>query len=281
MSPRCNVLLACAATLRRSMRSVLAMAVAPALVSGVAGGASAPESLSRPDWSAIFGPDGTIVDLQGGLDAIFLEDKISDGIGVDMSAIAPNEEPTVDNGVVTAANDLGNGYVYAKRDGSGNLQLYAGVERISSSANGYVEFEFNQGVVQVHAGVPWPIHGGRTAGDILVRADFVAGSLSSATVMRWNGSAYLPVASVAADGFECSGTDYLVCNGAPPQESVQAEVWDAGFNLVEVQQPDSFLEVGLNVGPTEFTSVQVRTAEDTILDSFRRIGFWAQEGGQQ
>ena len=38
---------------------------------------------------------------------------------------------SVNNGVVTAANDLGNGYVYAKRDARGKLQLYAGVEQLS------------------------------------------------------------------------------------------------------------------------------------------------------
>jgi hypothetical protein len=264
------------------MKSGLAMGFALALVSGAAtSGAEVPAPLSRPDWTAIFGPDGTVINLQGGLDAVFLEDKISDGVGVDMSVIAPPATTTVNNGVIAAANDLANGYVYAKADGSGNLQLYAGVERLDSSVDTYVEFEFNQDVVQVRSGVPWPVYGSRTAGDVLVRVDFVAGALSSATFMQWDGSGYQPIATAGAGG--CSGVDYLVCVGAPPQETVQAEVWDAAYNPVQVPQPNSFVEIGVNVAALpasngEFTSIQVRTAEDTILDSFRRIGYWAHHG---
>jgi hypothetical protein len=235
----------------------------------------AAEPLSRPDWSGIFSGDGKVIDLRGGVDAFFMEDRISDGIGVDASVIAPAGAQTVDNGAITAEHDLGNGYVWAKRDASANLQLYAGVERFRSTANGYVEFEFNQGVVQVHAGVPWPIHGERMAGDILVRADFVAGTLSSATFQRWNGSLFQVIATVVADGSECGGVNYLVCSGALPQDTVPAQVWDAALNPVVVPPPNTFLEVGLNVGPMEFTSVQVRTPQDVILDGFRQIGAWA------
>jgi hypothetical protein len=281
MGCRCSMLHGCAVGI-----SSLVLLVT---LAGAATPASAADSLVRPDWSVIFSPEGKVIDLQGGVDAVFLEDNISDGIGVDMSAIAHGEEPAVNNGVVTAANDLGNGYVYAKRDATGKLQLYAGVEQLSSKANSYVEFEFNQGVIQVRAGAPWLIHGSRTAGDILVRVEFAGGTPSSATFWRWGGFEFESVATVAADGYECSGLDYLVCSGAPPQETLRSEVWDSADNLLEVRRPDSFVEVGVNVAAlvgtnVEFTSIQVRTPDDIILDSFRRIGSWARprrEGGRR
>ena len=98
------------------MKQGLLVILALAVVTGGAGVAVTQGTpLRRPDWRAIFGPDGKVVDLKGGLDAFFLEDKVSDRIGLDMSAIAPAEKPTVDNALVDAANDLANGYVYAAK----------------------------------------------------------------------------------------------------------------------------------------------------------------------
>jgi hypothetical protein len=252
-------------------------------MAGAAGPASAAEPLSRPDWSAIFGPEGKVIDPQGGVDAFFLEDKISDGIGVDMSVIVPADKPTVDNGVIAATNDLGNGYVYARRDASGNLQLYAGIERFGSPGDTYVEFEFHQGLVQVHSGAPWPVHGERKANDVMVRVDFVGGQLSSAKFMRWDGTGYQTVATVAADGgSECNGADYLACSVVPPLPPILDETWDVAGVPVEPRQPNSFVEVGLDVAAllgssVEFTSLEVRTPQDIILDGFRHLGLWARE----
>jgi len=269
-------------TLEADMKQGLLVILAVVVVSGVAGVAAAQDTLSRPDWSAIFSPDGKVVDLKGGLDAFFLEDKVSDGVGLDMSAIAPAEKPTVDNALVDAANDLANGYVYAAKDPSGDLQIYAGVERFDSTTDTYVEFEFYQDLVQVQGGAPWLIHGDRKQNDALVRVNFVGGQLSSATFKRWDGSAYQTVATVAADGgSECSGTDYLVCSGQPPVPPISDEAWDAAGTAVTVPEPNAFVEIGFNVSvllgsQVEFTSLQVRTPQDIILDGFRRLGHWAQ-----
>jgi hypothetical protein len=260
----------------------VACTVAAVLVLTLVGQAAAQEPLVRPPWAAIFGPDGTVLNLQGGVDAFFMEDKTSDGIGIDMTVIVPAVKPTVDNGVVGSANDLGNGYVWATTDAGGNFQIFAGVERLDSPADTYVEFEFNQGVVQVRSGRPWPIYGGPTPGDILVRVNLAGGALASAAFMRWDGTSYQPVAVAGPDGY--GGPDYMVCVGAPPLAPTAHQTWDAAGDSVQVLQPNSFLEVGLRVGTAEFTSIQVRTAEDMILDGFRTIGYWAhppQEGGQQ
>jgi hypothetical protein len=257
----------------------VAAVLVPLTVLGQGGPPPASEPLVKPGWAAIFGPDGKVLDLQGGVDAYFLEDKISDGIGLDMSVNASGDGWVVDNGLVSAANDLGNGYVWARRDAGGNLQVYAGVERLDTPADTWVEFEFHQDLVQVHVGAPWPVHGSLTQGDILARVNFAAGVLSSATFMRWDGSGYQAVAAVGPEG--AGGPDVMVCVGAPPLSPIAQEVWDAAGNPVQVRPPNSFIEIGFNVAAllgsnVEFTSVQVRTPEDVILDGFRHIGFFAQ-----
>jgi len=272
--------------MRKILKYVACTVAALVAMTLVGQAAAAPEPLARPDWPAIFGLDGKVVNLQGGIDAFFMEDKISDGIGLDMSALAAGDTKTVHNLVVAGADDLGDGYVWARTDAGGNLQIYAGVERLDLSQDTYVEFEFNQGVVQVGSGTPWPVRGGRTPGDVLVRVNFVAGALSSAAFMRWNGASYQPVAGAGPGGYD--GPDYLVCVGAPPLPPIAQATWDAAGYPVQVIQPNSFVEVGFNVAPlagakVEFTSVQVRTPGDVILDGFRHMGSWArhaQGGGQ-
>jgi len=248
------------------------------LVVAVAGGAA---SVHAADWSAVFNPDGTVRDLQGGIDAVFLEDKVSDNLGLDMSVRFPAFKPTVANGAVMREHDLGNGYVFAKKDDSGNLQIYTGVERFNSTADTYVEFEFYQDPVGVKTGVPWPIYGDRRANDVLVRVDFVGGQISSAAFKRWDGSAYQTIVTVAADGGnECRGANYQACAGSPPMPPLLDETWDAAGVPVTIAQPDAFVEIGFNVSVllgsnVEFSSLQVKTPQDIILDGFRHLGWWA------
>jgi hypothetical protein len=168
--------------------------------------------------------------------------------------------------------------VWVTTDTAGNELLYAGVERLASFFDTYVEFEFNQAVVQVESGAPWPIYGESTVGDLLVRVNFKAGQISSTEFMRWDGTDYKTVATAGPNG--CGGTDTRSCAGAPPMLSPQPQVWDAAYHMVQVPRPDSFVEIGVNVtsllgADVEFTSIQVRTPQDIILDSFRQIGIWA------
>ena len=241
-----------------------------------------PAPLPAPDWAAIFSPDGTVTDMQGGLDAVFLEDKVSDGVGIDMTVSADHvDHSRVDNGIVAAAHDLGNGYVWATTNVAGEMLLYAGVERLDSLTDTSVEFEFNQGIVRVFQGRPWPIRGSRTEGDLLVRVNFTGGAISSGEFLRWDGvGSWIPLIS-GPEG--CAQPDYRFCTGPLPMQSVQADVWDAAYNAVQVRQPNNFLEIGINVASLlgsniEFTSIQVRTPEDVILNSFDRIGLYARRG---
>lgn len=236
-------------------------------------------SLPAPNWAAIFSPNGTVINLQGGLEAVFLEDKISADVGVDMTVLAnPSDPSLLYNSAVASAHDVGNGYVWVTTDATGNQLLYAGVERLASFLDTYVEFEFNQAVVHIRSGAPWPIYGESTVGDLLVRVNFQAGQISSTEFRRWDGTDYQLVATTGPDG--CVGGDYRSCAGAPPMQSIQAQVWDVAYHMVQVPQPDNFVEIGVNVtallgSGVEFTSIQVRTPQDIILNSFRHIGLWA------
>jgi len=266
--------------MRTRLARTLTFAVAGGLFTSMALGA---DPLTLPDWSAIFTPDGQVLDLKGGLEAVFLQDKVSDGLGVDMSVIVEAGHAIVGNGVVPAAGDLGNGYVYATRDGAGNLILYGGVERLDSPGDTYVEFEFNQDVVKVNSGVPWPIYGTRTPGDILVRLSFAGGVMTRGEFGVWDGTAFQIVSSSETAEMPCGGVTglHVFCTGPPPMETVSDEVWDSAGTPVETRPPDSFVEFGVDVAGlvgsnVELTSILVRTPRDVILDSFRTFGHWAQ-----
>jgi len=239
------------------------------------------QPVERLDWSAHFRPGGAVIPVVGVVDAVFLEDKISDGLGVDMSVTVDPGRSLVDNGVVLGSDDLGNGYLLARTDGLGSLIYHVGVERIASAADTWVEFELNQGVVQVRSGVPWPIHGERKAGDLLVRVTYAAGALAGADLYIWNGLSFQAIASAPATGPSCSdlGTVLVFCDGPLPLKSAQQQTWDAQYLPVQVAPPNAFVEIGVNVTgllgkPVEFSTIQVKTPRDIILDSFRKLGYW-------
>lgn len=238
-------------------------------------------SLPAPNWTAIFSPDGKVVDLNGGLYAVFLEDKISAGVGTDMTVLTDPSDPSVlDNGTVDPAHDVGNGYVWVTTNAVGDRLLYAGVERLATGLDTYVEFEFNQAVVHLESGAPWPIYGELTEGDLLVRVNFTAGQPGSTEFLRWNGASYQLLALTGLGG--CTQGDYWSCVGSPPIQSLQDQVWDVAYRIVQVPQPESFVEIGVNVTSllgvnVEFTSIQVRTPQDIILNSFQHIGLWAHQ----
>jgi hypothetical protein len=226
---------------------------------------------SLVDWAAIFNSDGTVRDLQGGIDAVFLPDNISAGIATDMSAL-PVVDNVVYNNAVPSVHDLGNGYVYATRDASQNLVLHAGMERLNSTEDTFVEFEFNQGVVGVTTGSPWPLEGGRTANDIQVRMDFTSGVLSNVVLRVWDGSGF-----AAAGPGSLSYASGAPVPGLPPTNT---EVWDSNYQKVTVPSADSFVEASVNIGllfgaNIEYTSIVVRTPKDINLGSFRAMGYWS------
>ena len=280
--------------------------------------------LSLPQWADLFNPDGShkdeldgsgtpvpggngisdYLDL-GALDAIFIEDNISDDLATDMSARlgAPVlADDLVFNDTVTALYDLGNSYVLANWDTAGDLQIYAGVELLSAAgesppADTYLEIEFNLDRVQVCSGNPWPIHGQRSDGDLLVHMNFTQGALSSVEFKHWETGSGFQIDATATiqpgDTEPCHGgaTPYVICTGTPPLDPPVGgfEVWDLDGNQVASVPPDGFVEVGLDVAGLlgsnpDFTSISVRTPEDIALSAFRALGYWGgvnalQDGG--
>ncbi|MEE8523482.1 MAG: hypothetical protein V3T72_06085, partial [Thermoanaerobaculia bacterium] len=232
------------------------------------------------------------VDLHGGIEAVVLEDVISAGRGLDMSALQGAETlaaSVIYNGVVAPAHEIGNAYVYTTFDSVGQLVVYVGIERLEVAADSYVELELNQDRVRVTSGAPWPIRGQRTADDLLVRLDIVQGVVNSVAVKRWVAAAGAFETIVESGGLAtsaCNGepTRFLFCSGSPPIAPPQ-EVWDAAGRPLETTVPDSFVEVGVHVGNllggyVDFTSIQVRSPEDVVLGSFREIGYWGRFLGE-
>ncbi len=288
------------------------------------------ERLLLPDWAAVFNADGSLkdevdeagapggngvpdyVDLYHGLDAVFVQDNLSDGVATDMSALLLGDglvgDLTVDgsdavmtgvadevyNGVVGAAHDIGNAYLLAEKGPDGELLLFAGVERIAAFTDTYVEIEFNQDLVSLSYGAPWPIHGSHTAGDLRIRLIFTAGLLGAVDFERWaldtttgeGAFRHIKSAKGATDG-SCggAGAHYVFCLGAPPIEGGEVELWDGESDPIEYVAPDSFVEVGVNVTrllgmSPDFTAIQIRTPEDIAMSTFQNLGYWAQASAQ-
>jgi hypothetical protein len=282
----------------------------------VAGPVSADEPV-LPIWSEIFNPDGSLVDafdangnpgsngvpdhkeLSGGIEAVFIQDNISDSVATDMTVrtgadALPDE--TVYNGTVDAPHDIGNAHILATRDASGNLQLYAGVELLSwaGSPNTFVEFEFNQGPVGEVGGVPWSLYGDRVQGDLLVRMNFVGGGLNSVDFKQWDGTSYQVLTSATASQ-ACQPSPgphapYVFCAGDNLPVPYQGyEVWDLNGTIIPSIQPNGYAEVGVDVAgllgaSTDFSTIFVRTPNDIAYNNFSSIGYWptvysASQGG--
>jgi hypothetical protein len=270
-----------------SLKHLLFYSMAAIVLSGVAIGSSSAQSLL--DWASVFTAEGKVKNLGGGIDAIYLEDNISAGIATDMTALGVDIDGNVKvfNDTVSAGHDLGNGYVYVTKDASKRLVIFAAVERLTSPEDTYVEFEFNQDIVCVRSGNPWPVHGTRTLNDLLIRMNFTAGNLSSVEFRRWDGSEYtLSASSVPSTPEGCFGngmTDlYAYCSGSPIQglPLTNSDIWDLNFLPVQVPNPDSFVQVSINVGSVigsnvAFTSIVMRSPDDISFGSFRAMGRWA------
>ena len=248
------------------------------LVSTPMGSQAADGSLAN--WTAIFNADGSVNDLDGGFDAVFLPDNVSAGIATDMTAFDAANNVVV-NGPVACAHDLGNGFVVASKDQAGKLILSAAVERFKSKDDTFIEFEFNQSVMGVSSGNPWPIEGSRSRNDLKVRFIYEAGSLASVEFGVWDGFAFQTQSSSApapAGCFVDASLQYEYCNGVAADGLPDAnnELWDSNFQAVQVPSADGFVEVKINVGSLmEFSSVTITTPQDIAFGSFQAMGYWA------
>lgn len=267
------------------------------------------EDLVMPEWKKIIYPDGSAVDVvgrngRGGTNGIpdylelypafeagFIEEVISNGVATDMSALLVERDVADEvlyNGAVSAAHDLGNAYYLLSSAANGNLRLYIGVERLHSDLPTFIEFELNQDRIHVGSGIPWwNIQGSRVEGDLLIRFNLIAGTLSSVELAEWREDRYFIFESDTRGlGHGCRDRfSYLYCIGRPPIDRSHQfiEVWDEDFVPVEATLADSFVELGLDLGRLlrpgiEFSGLYIRTPEDVVLTSFRGIGSWAAGG---
>lgn len=267
------------------------------------------DDLAMPEWKKIIYPDGSAVDVvgangRGGTNGIpdylelypafeagYIEEVISNGVATDMSALLVERDVADEvlyNGAVSAAHDLGNAYYLLSSAANGNLRLYFGVERLRSDLPTFIEFELNQDRIHVGSGIPWwNIQGSRIEGDLLVRFNLIAGTLSSVELAEWRDNRYLIFESDTAGlGHGCRDRfSYLYCIGQPPLDRSHQyiEVWDEDFVPVEATLADSFVELGLDLGRLlrpgiEFSGLYIRTPEDVVLTSFQGIGLWAGNG---
>ena len=274
----------------------------------------AQSTLTMPVWADIFDSTGSAkdivgvngasgsngkpdyVDLYSAQDAVFVGDNISNSVGTDMSVSGGEQvlaNTIVSNNTVAAKHDLGNGFVMAMKASNNDLILYAGMEHIASSGNNsYVEFEFNQEVVQA-IGINDALQGERKAGDLQVRVMLDQGVVTGAQAKRWTNAGQFAVLDTMAvtPGVACSGEpqSFLVCDPwlASGQHNYETafDPWTEGWNMagnpITPTQPNAVLEFAINVGAImgsspEYTSIVVRTPQDITLTGFRNIGHWSQ-----
>ncbi|CAG1008541.1 hypothetical protein ANAEL_03684 [Anaerolineales bacterium] len=266
-------------TVARCLGTALGLLLATTV--GVAASAELPgyanlvgTGVSGPGWGDIFDSSGKVKDLKGGVSAAFIEDNISSGVATDMSKLISAD--IVDNGTVQPVNDLGNAYVYRTADAAGNLVLFAGVECLGmAEGTSYIDFEFSQDKIQVWSGIPWQIHGQKTAGDLTVRLNFVNGALQSVEFKQLagdgSGESQILKTDWPVGGQACTGSNGLyafcagtVITGLAPTNS---DVWNLKGTPVLIPAADQFVEVGINVGRLlgsnpDYSSLTLRTPED-------------------
>jgi hypothetical protein len=260
------------------------------------------QQFAMPDWERIFNPDGSLkdevnknghhrsnnipdfVDLYNGTMSRFIRDIISNGVATDMSALLGAEsldDQVLYNGPVDPAHDLGNAYFMISTDSEGGPRLFTAVERLSRLEATFIEFEFNQHSVNLGSGAPWwNLKGDRLAGDVLVRMDFMDGSLDSVEIFEWQGNAFEVIQTMP--GLSYSGChnqpSIIYCIGPPRMGELPAEgfeVWDENFVILEATQPDEFVELGIDVGEllrtqVDFHGLVIRTPQDITVNTFKR-----------
>jgi len=248
---------------------------------------SADPAQGGPDWAELFNADGSARDdypfdgagnpmgngvpdyqeLYGGQWAVFTADYVSVGSGFEGDAL--KADGRVFNSVVEADHDLGNAYVYSTTDSSGNLVLYAAVERLGDG-DSTIELEFNQDLFRLGRGgfgvdAPWSVNGSRISGDVLVTMAFSGGALGDVSANVWTGSSWMPLVNRVGEG--CDAAEYLCAIS-------NAGLIDGGEWNGQAIEAGRFVEIGVNVGSLVsgpqpvFTTVRLRTPQDAAFGYF-------------
>jgi hypothetical protein len=269
------------------------------------------------DWAGLFNADGSLrdnfddqgapgangiadaIDVYGGMDAVFIEDRASGGAVIDISALqraTALADFYVYNGPVVAPHDVGNAYVFMRMDGV-DLVLDVRVERTISGAGtgaSYVEIELNQKMVGTRAGKFWPdqqtvphefrwtVRGRRSVGDLLVRLNLDGGTVSSVEFERWEDvggslgyNQFQTADNLGAEACFGEAPFFNSCSG-----SLSVDEGIANGDPEQIYDPDNFVELSVNLGQLlgsnpDFTTVQVCSPQDIGFGTFKATGRYA------
>ena len=228
-----------------------------------------------PDWGDLFNADRTLKDqydefgapgsngvpdfldtwgaYRSRRDTAFIADDVSAGGGVDATVfVAPG---VVGSGTVAVGLDLGNAYAYTGFADLWNLNLYAGVERLSN-ADGTIVFEFNRKILSV--GSAGEIVGQKSIDDLQVRVT-LAGATSSVSALQWDivdaqtgTHDWVLLETLSLDLLQqpgqcnTNGTICTVCNVVSVGSGAWTTYDDTG-NPTQALLPETFLELGINL----------------------------------
>ncbi len=233
-----------------------------------------------PDWGIIPGavPDG-IFDGSGnvvfpGAIARFLADDLAQGSAVDTTTYSgaggsnKNSDPISAwhwaTGNVPAKDDLSNVYAYATLYG-GHLIIYVGFERIASNGDSHIDLEFFRDNVRLNQTPPCTVSacdwlGSRTIGDIIVSMDFQnGGAFGTMTVRRWDGTAYVLIASITGAGCNAATGSLpvdVICgfNNNGPINGGPWPNYDSHGHVITTLPTNAFTEFGVDITSLEGTT---------------------------
>lgn len=229
---------------------------------------------TQPNWQDLFNADGSLRSLPDGTGAAFMPDNISAGTAIDMTAVLNG---TVINAAVEPQHDLGNTYLFHTVDNSGNLVVYAAVERLGiPGGESFIEFTLSQAPYLVRQGSPWQIHGESTPGDLTVKMIFIDGALTAVDLNQSTATgdvqtleSFWPTVGAACTG---QPNNFAFCSGALTAglPTANQEVWDAWYQKIPSTPADQFAQIGINFGRLsginpDTLSLTVRTPEDIVL----------------
>jgi hypothetical protein len=214
-----------------------------------------------PDWASLFDANGN-VQPHAGLDAAFIHDDLSLPNSPDTTVFTAggttnNQQPPQWNWgtqAVPSNDDLSTVYSYATLNATGDLVVYAGLERIDpTGGSSHVDFQFLQQPVGLDEAPPCDSEpcqfvGQKTVGDLLVAMDFGSGGGSGTVrIFQWNGTSFDFV--TATLGYGCNMAD-TICGFNNPGPADDGGPWpnfDQQGNVITTLPANHFTEFGLNV----------------------------------
>ena len=138
---------------------------------------------------------------------------------------------------------------------SGELIVYAGVERLAPNGSSHIDIEFNAQAIALDEAPPCDNEpcdflGDKTVGDILVGMEFEnGGALGALRVYRWNGSNYIIIPGALLTGEGCNATD-TICgfnNDGPADDGGPWPNYDNHGDVITTLQQNAFSEFGINL----------------------------------